>query len=407
LARRIVLVAVAVLLLGAPAAASAKAEPRIVGGAPTTIEEWPWQVALALDPSFGGNASDRQICGGSLITQTIVVTAAHCVYTFTDPNGAVCLPTDGFNYPPGDYSVVAGRTTLSGSGGEEVAVREIYYFDAGPSGPQAEAQTTGDGQGLFSCGTNEWDVVLLELASAPGPPARPIDIAGAGERDLWQAGRRAYVTGWGATSEGGFGSDTLQVAPVSIIGDDVCGSPGVYGSSFVPETMLCAGELAGGRDTCQGDSGGPLVVPTNGGEFRLVGDTSFGDGCARPNRPGVYGRVAADPIRSAILSVAGAGAAGSGGQPPKPPETTITAAPKERVVTRRNPKGARFAFQADEPANFLCRIDRAAPAPCSSPFRAEVGPGKHTFRVTAFDAEGGADPSPATHRWKVRLRKSG
>lgn len=397
--------ALAGLVLTVPSAtAAAKPGDRIVGGSATTIEKWPWQVGVALSPAFGGDGFDRQICGGSLITPTMVVTAAHCVYKFTDPNGALCLPTDGFDYPPDDYSVIAGRTNLSGSGGSEVPVKEIYYFDAGPTGPRPEAQTTGDGQGLYSCGTSEWDAVVLELASAPGPPAQPIKIASPGEGELWRAGREAYVTGWGATSEGGDRSNTLQEAPVSIVADDVCGSQDVYGSGFFPETMVCAGEMAGGRDTCQGDSGGPLVVPMHGGGFRLVGDTSFGDGCARPNRPGVYGRIADDPMRTAILSVAGTGADGSGGQAPRPPETTITAAPEERVVTRKSLKGARFAFEGDEPGSFECRVDKAPYSRCTSPFQTKVDPGKHTFRVQAIDADGNRDASPATHRWKVRLR---
>ena len=196
-ARPLALAALAALVLAAPAGAAAKPGDRIVGGSATTIQEWPWQVAVALAPSYGGGAFDRQICGGSLIEPKLVVTAAHCVYTFTDPNNALCLPTDGFDYPPSDYSVIAGRTTLTGSGGSEIGVKEIYYFDAGPSGPRAEAQTTGDGQGLYTCGTSEWDAVVLELASAPGPPAQPIKIAGPSEGELWQPGREAFVTGWG------------------------------------------------------------------------------------------------------------------------------------------------------------------------------------------------------------------
>ena len=80
---------------------------------------------------------------------------------------------------------------------------------------------------------------------------------------------------------------------MQIIGDDFCGGPGSYGHGVQPGAMLCAGVPAGGVDTCQGDSGGPLVVPVSGAQtFRLVGDTSFGIGCARAQFPGVYGRLA-------------------------------------------------------------------------------------------------------------------
>ena len=68
-------------------------------------------------------------------------------------------------------------------------------------------------------------------------------------------------------------------------------------SNFDASTMVCAGYPQGGVDTCQGDSGGPLFA---GG--RVVGATSFGEGCARPDKPGVYARVADAPIREWIRS---------------------------------------------------------------------------------------------------------
>lgn len=404
----ITIAALAALLATAGPVAAEPSKPRIVGGQVTTIEQWPWQVAVAEPPDEGGSGFDRQFCGGSLVGPRLVLTAAHCVFTFTAPPACV-QGVDGFYTPAGEFSVISGRTTLSTSEGTETPVSELYYFDVGADGRVThEAQSAGDGQGLFDC-ANRWDVALLELAAGAAAPAEAIKIAGGDERATWAPGRAAFATGWGATSEGGPSSDTLRSVQISILADETCGSPGVYGSSFDPETMVCAGELAGGRDACQGDSGGPLVVPLNGGGMRLVGDTSFGEGCARPGRPGVYGRIADDPMRSAVAraaqSIAGVDVVGSGGQPPGPPNTTISRRPKRKVKTDANRARAVFRFGADEPSSFECRLDRRPFRRCSSPKKVRVGEGRHRFRVRAIDDDAGnADPKAAKAVWKVVQR---
>jgi secreted trypsin-like serine protease len=132
----------------------------------------------------------------------------------------------------------------------------------------------------------------------------PTQVAGAGERNIWTAGTLETIVGWGATEEGGDVPDNLQEARVPITTDQYCA--GAY-SDFDPATMVCAGFPQGGVDTCQGDSGGPMFGKSSTGALRVVGTTSFGEGCARPGRPGVYARVADDTLRPWIAQNTGSG----------------------------------------------------------------------------------------------------
>jgi trypsin len=147
------------------------------------------------------------------------------------------------------------------------------------------------------------DITLLALAS--NSTKAPTKVAGASEGSLWAAGTMETIAGWGTTSEGGDTPDTLQEAQVPITADATCAA--AY-SDFDPATMVCAGYPQGGTDTCQGDSGGPLFGRTAAGDLKVVGATSFGEGCARAGKPGVYARVADTPLREWIRSQAPAGA---------------------------------------------------------------------------------------------------
>jgi Trypsin len=253
---------------------------RIVGGTPTTIAQWPWQSAILFDAAHsppGADGFDRQFCGGSLVAPNAVISAAHCVFDVAGtPDGA---------FDPVFFDVVTGRTVLSSTQGQELPVSGYFFF------------TDAAGTPLFDGDPSHgWDAILIQLSSAS--VSETINLAGPNETAAWAPGAAATATGWGALNEGPpqvFPDDLRQVQ-VPIIADSTCGSSTVNDGLFIPQLMVCAGVLAGGKDTCQGDSGGPLVVPIAGGEFRLVGDTSFGLGCARPSKPGVYGRIAADPM---------------------------------------------------------------------------------------------------------------
>lgn len=277
-----------VLAPGAQAATSLKVAPggdrvrptqpsrgvtRIVGGNATTNGKYPWQALLVVD----GDAHPGEsvgLCGGSLIHPLIVITAAHCF-----------VEDDGTFEKNLEITVLLGDTEFLEGTEVHEAFEEYansgYDPDAHPEAPSAN------------------DVAFVTL-DAPSSLPR-ILIAGPDERALWEPGRDAYVSGWGTTSEGGEISEILKEARVPIIDDGTCAQPSINGAvGFSATTMLCAGFLAGGTDSCQGDSGGPLQSPIDGGGFRLTGVVSWGIGCARPNKPGVYSRIAGDALAEGI-----------------------------------------------------------------------------------------------------------
>jgi secreted trypsin-like serine protease len=328
---------VLVLLTTAAAARAQSPQPRVVGGSVTTIDQYPWQAAVVFDPSkVGGNAHQRQFCGGSLLTTYIVITAAHCIED-TDPD-------NGTSLDPTDVNVVLGRTTLSNSSqGTEHDVQIVDY------------------DGNFNPNSLVNDVGYLVLSTALPQPQPTIDIAGGDEAATWAPGVLADISGWGSTlqcsSSCGPTVDTLRSASVPIVSDSNCGSVLVYGSDFDPATMVCAGYLEqGGVDTCQGDSGGPLEAPLEGGGYRLVGITSWGFGCAEPNAPGVYTRIAGAALRAAAVAkvsgledafgLAHENIVGSGGQPrslnpfnvSQPATAGVTATPRDPFAKCRKLK---------------------------------------------------------------------
>jgi len=229
--------------------------PRIVGGSPATA---PWQVGLIV---AGTPAARGLFCGGSLVAPEWILTAAHCVVD----------RLSGQISPPEEIEVIANTQDLAVIG-TYVAVSEVI--------PHEHYQTR----------TNDNDIALLKLRT-PIPNSAPIAlITPEDEAEAVSAGTRAWVTGWGATEENGRLSRELLGVVVPIVARDACNAPDSYNGA-ITVNMICAGEK--GKDSCQGDSGGPLSLQSGGsGAYVQIGIVSFGQGCAREKKPGVYTRVA-------------------------------------------------------------------------------------------------------------------
>jgi trypsin len=242
----------------------------IVGGHDAAAGAYPSIAEVHLGKSF--------LCTGTLIAPDWVLTAGHCG---SITGAAVATP---IAFPPPLIDVYIGSNKAGQ--GESIAVKQAIVSPA-------YLLTQGH------------DVTLLQL-SKPSASA-PTKVAGASETGAWAPGVSEAIVGWGATSEGGEEPDTLQEAKVPVTTDAYCA--GAY-SDFEAATMLCAGYPEGGVDTCQGDSGGPMFGTTGAGERRVVGATSFGEGCARPGKPGVYARVGDTELRTWIASVAPGAVAG-------------------------------------------------------------------------------------------------
>ena len=229
---------------------------RIVGGqsAPASI---PWQVAMK-----GG-------CGGIILDSCTVISAAHCLAMYGAHIGI-------------GHEMRMGSTSKS-SGGQVRRVKEIILNEEHPY----HAVVAG------------YDFVIFKLDS-PLEFNEDVQAACLPTSDFYPeydstVGDRCFTSGWGDHYSGDWNSyDYLSYVRVPMVSNEQCSAMyqtlDYFAGKQMDDSELCAGYPEGGKDACQGDSGGPLVCNLNG-KAVATGVVSWGEGCAKPGYPGVYGRI--------------------------------------------------------------------------------------------------------------------
>ncbi|NWZ13925.1 ENTK Enteropeptidase, partial [Agelaius phoeniceus] len=224
---------------------------RIVGGNDARRGAWPWIVSL--------HFNFLPVCGASLVSDEWLVTGAHCVY--------------GRQLKPSRWQAALGLYSQSDLAQPPTVVRNIDRIIINPH---------------YMKETKDSDIALMHLQHKVQYTDYIQPICLPEKNQQFSPGIICSIAGWGHISNGGPSSIILQEAEVPLLSNEKC-------QQWLPkynitENMLCAGYDMGGIDSCQGDSGGPLTFQ-DGDRWFLVGVTSFGEGCALPQRPGVYARV--------------------------------------------------------------------------------------------------------------------
>ncbi|XP_066493290.1 chymotrypsinogen 2-like [Tiliqua scincoides] len=217
---------------------------RIVNGEEAVPGSWPWQVSLQDNTGF-------HFCGGSLINENWVVTAAHCSVRTS-------------------HLVVLGEFDQA-TPSENVQVLNIAKVFKNPQ---------------YNMFTVKNDITLLKLATPAKLTARVSPVCLPEATDDFPGGLTCVTTGWGLTKHTDKDTpDKLQQVALPLLTNEECKK---YWGNRIADVMVCAG--AAGASSCMGDSGGPLVCQKDGA-WTLVGIVSWGSSTCSPSSPGVYARV--------------------------------------------------------------------------------------------------------------------
>ncbi|XP_042334056.1 chymotrypsin-like elastase family member 2A [Sceloporus undulatus] len=228
---------------------------RVVGGNDARQNSWPWQASL----QYSSSGTWRHTCGGTLIADNWVMTAAHCISSSRT------------------YRVYLGKYNLSATETGSVAISPETIIVH----PKWDSGSVSKGN----------DIALIKLAKAVtlSDKIQPACLPKA--NSILANNVACYVTGWGRLITNGPLPEILQQGQLLVVDHATCSQPSWWGST-VKTNMVCAGG-DGIISSCNGDSGGPLNCQTSGGQWEVHGVVSFGSalGCNYYRKPSVFTRV--------------------------------------------------------------------------------------------------------------------
>lgn len=234
---------------------------KVAGGQTASPGSQPWTSSIRVK----GNTRSFHWCGAIFVAEFYFLTAAHCVEDY---------PKDVYTVRVGDWD-----QDVEDIDEQEFSIQSVHFH------PE------------FNVGAylnNDIAVIRIKPVNGKGVKVtsrvKPACLPTLSTS--YKPGMECTISGWGSLGQGSGGySRRLQAATVPILETSKCIQKHVYGPDKLTSGMFCAGFLSGGIDSCQGDSGGPMVCNIRG-KNHLLGVISWGYGCGRANKPGVYTRVA-------------------------------------------------------------------------------------------------------------------
>lgn len=235
---------------GQPSPPSHQRVRRVIGGTDAAAHAWPWQVLILNGSSL--------YCSGSIISPTWILTSAHCL-------------DKTYN-----TLVYVGRHGVNEKDTHEQKL-QVKEHSIHPNYIRGDLVKTGDN-----------DMALIQLK-------RPIQftpfvhaVCLPDKHTHFRAGHECTLSGWGVTNVTTKATaDTLRQVRLPLVAQKVCNSNESYGGR-INKRYFCAGVPEGGKDGCTYDSGGPLVCSNDPNAWYLTGMVSWGDGCAKPKKYGVF-----------------------------------------------------------------------------------------------------------------------